>query len=195
MAKAGILHNPVNADKFGFLFVFFKGDFWYFEIYNMLVKCTMCAVIMFIWKGSATQIAVTLFFTIIFCFVAITTAPYKNTDLNANARLTTSTMVLTLFTALTLKVLLWKVDGWDKGIADGFCMAVNFITFILFSYRFVRVQGNFLCEVYFPKPCQNCFLAFNRMMGWKPMPEPPPEPAPDCDVLEPAPDCDALSGA
>jgi len=178
MAKAGVLHNPINSDKFAVLFIFFKPDFWWFEIYQLLVKCFMCGIIMFIWKGSATQVAVTLFFTIIVCFVAVSTAPFKNTDLNANARLTTSTMVLTLFTALTLKVALWKIDGWDKGIADGFVMAVNFITMFLFTYRFVRVQGNFLCENYCPKKCQSCFLAFNRMMGWKPMPEPPPEPEP-----------------
>merc|ERR1712139_36983 len=65
-----------------------------------------------------------------------------------------------------------------QGILNGFVMAVNLITMCLFTYRFVRVQGNFLCAQYFPKPCQKCFLAFNRLMGWKPPPEPPAEPAP-----------------
>jgi len=178
MNKTGILHNPANADKFAFLFVFFKPDFWYFAIYGLLVKCTMCGIVMFIDKGSATQVAITLFFTIIFCFIALTTAPYKNTDLNANAALTTSTMVLTLFTALLLKTKIYEIDGWDQGILNGFVMAVNFITMFLFTYRFVRVQGNFLCSHYCPKPAQNCFLAFNRIMGWKPMPEPPTAPEP-----------------
>jgi len=176
MAKSGILYNPANSDKFAFLFINFKPDFWWFAIYGLLVKCVMCGIIMFIWKGSATQVAVTFFFSIIFMFVAITTAPFKNTDLNANARLTTSTMVLTLYAALCLKVKLYEIDDWNKGVADGFIMAVNFITMVLFIYKFVRVQGNFLCEQYFPKRCQQCFLSFNRMMGWKPMPEPPPPP-------------------
>jgi hypothetical protein len=177
MLKSGTLRLPANEDKFSFLYVMYKPDFWFFEIYQLLVKCVMCSIIMFINKGSATQVACTLFFAVIFCFVALTTAPYKNTDLNANAALTTSTMVLTLLTALLLKTVIYKLDGWSKGLLDGFIMAVNLITMLLFCYRFVRVQGNFLCEQYFPKPCQTCFLAFNRLMGWKPAPEPPPEPA------------------
>merc|ERR1719174_3451882 len=87
-------------------------------------------------------------------------------------------MVLTLLTALLLKTVIYKLDGWSKGLLDGFIMAVNLITMLLFCYRFVRVQGNFLCEQYFPKPCQSCFLAFNRVVGWKPPPELPLEPAP-----------------
>jgi hypothetical protein len=185
MYKAGVLHNVQNADKFAFLFINFKPDFWYFEIYCLLVKCTLVGVVMFIDKGSATQVAVTLFLSIIFCFIALTTAPYKNTDNNANASLVTMTMVLTLFTALLLKTKIYEIDGWDNGVLNGFVMAVNFITMFLFTYRFVRVQGNFLCEHYGPKPCQTCFLAFNRMMGWKPIPEDgPPDPEPEVVAVE-----------
>ena len=106
----------------------------------------------------------------------MTTSPHKNLDLNAGAALTTSTLVLTLLTALLLKVKIYEIDGWDKGFLDGFVMASNFLTMFLFVYRFVRVQGNFLCEQYFPKECQNCFLEFNRFMGWKPPPDAPPPP-------------------
>merc|ERR1712196_204024 len=172
MKKKGILNHPANEDKFAFLYRFFKPDYGYFAVYDICCKCVMTGIVMFIDKGSATQIAITFSFTLIFCFVALTTAPYKNTDLNANAALTTSTMVLTLFTSLLLKTVIYKLDGWSKGLLDGFIMAVNLITMLLFCYRFVRVQGNFLCEQYFPKPCQTCFLAFNRLMGWKPAPEP-----------------------
>jgi len=176
MNKEGILHTAANSDKFAFLFINYKPDFWFFAIYDLLVKCTLCAIIMFIEKGSATQVAVTLFLAIIFCFVAMTTAPHKNLDLNANAALTTSSMVLTMFTALLIKVKIYEIDGWSQGVLNGFVMGVNFITMFLFVYRFVRVQGNFLCEQYFPKQCQDCFLAFNRFMGWKP---PPDEAPPD----------------
>jgi len=181
MKKTGTLKLPANEDKFSFLYVNYKPDFWFMEIYQLLVKCVMCSIIMFINKGSATQVAATLFFSVIFCFVALTTAPFKNTDMNANAALTTSTMVLTLFTALLLKTVIWRIDGWSQGILNGFVMAVNMITMLLFTYRFVRVQGNFLCAQYFPKPAQNCFLAFNRLMGWKPPPEPPAEPPPGAE--------------
>jgi len=175
LKSTGLLSTPANEDKFAFLFINFKPDFWYFEIYSMLVKCVMCGIVMFIDRGSATQVATTLFITIVVCFVALTTAPYKNTDLNANAVLTTTTMVMTLFVALLLKTRIYQVDGWDQGVLNGFVMAVNFITLFLFTYRFIRVQGNFLCENYCPKQCQECFLAFNRLMGWKPVPtEPPP---------------------
>jgi hypothetical protein len=176
MAKSDTLLHPINADKFSFLYVFYKADYYWFEIYQMLVKCINCAIITFIWKGSATQVAVSLFFAIIFSYVAITVAPFKNMDLNANLRLTATTLVFTLFSSLVIKARIWELDGWDKGVADGFLMAVNFVAMLVFIYRFFRVQGNFLCEMYFPKSCQTCFLNFNRMMGWKPMPEPPPEP-------------------
>jgi len=176
LKKNDLLSTPANEDKFAFLFIFFKPDFWYFEIYNLLVKCTICGIVMFIDKGSATQVATTLFIAIVVCFVALTTAPYKNTDLNANAVLTTTTMVLTLFTALILKTKIYEIDGWDQGVLNGFVMAVNFLTMFLFTYRFVRVQGSFLRENYCPKKCQECYLAFNRLMGWKPMPDEPPPP-------------------
>jgi hypothetical protein len=176
MNKEGLLNTPANSDKFAFLFINYKPDFWYFAIYTLLVKCTMCGIIMFINKGSATQVMFSLFFATIFCFVAMTTAPHKNLDLNAGAALTSAALVLTLMTALLLKVKIYDIDGWSQDFLNGFVMASNFLTMILFMYRFVRVQGNFLCEQYFPKECQNCFLEFNRFMGWKPPPDAPPPP-------------------
>ena len=52
----GTLKHPVTEDKFSFLFTKFKGEFWYFEAYGLMVKLTLVGMMMYVLKGSATQV-------------------------------------------------------------------------------------------------------------------------------------------
>lgn len=54
--KNNTLAHPVNEDKYSFLFLKYKQEYWYFEAYMLMVKLTLVGVIMYILKGSATQV-------------------------------------------------------------------------------------------------------------------------------------------
>jgi len=179
----GTLKHPVTEDKFSFLFTKFKGEFWYFEAYGLMVKLTLVGMMMYVLKGSATQVTVACCFAVFFLIVSLNTAPFKNNDLNSGEMLTRSATMVTLFVALLIKVELSEIDEWSYGILSGILMLVNLGVFVVYVYRFIRVQGNFICATYFPEICNNLCIKCNQMVGWKPGPDPQPNPTPAAEDL------------
>merc|ERR1712070_1025772 len=176
--RNGTLSHPVTEDKFAFLFTKFKGEYWYFEAYGLVVKLTLVGMIMYVLKGSATQVMVSCIFGTLFLIVALNTAPFKNNDLNSGEMLTRSATMVTLFVALLIKVEISTIDEWSEGILSGTLMLVNLVVMVLYIYRFIRVQGNFLCATYMPDFCNQMCIKCNQIVGWKPGPDPQPDPTP-----------------
>jgi hypothetical protein len=135
---------------------------------------TLCGVIMYVLKCSATQVTVSIIFACLFLIVSLHTSPFKNNDLNQGEMLTRSATLVTLFVALLLKVEIYDIDDWSEGILSGILMCVNLVVICLFVYRFIRVQGNFLCETYCPDFLARGCLACNQWLGWKPGPQTAP---------------------
>jgi hypothetical protein len=163
----GTLDHPVNEDKYSFLFLKFKQEYWFMESYMLLVKFSLIGIIMYVLKGSATQVTISILFAMVFLIVSLNTAPYKNNDMNQGETITRSATLVTLFCALLIKVKLATIDEWSEGVLNGILMFVNVIVFVVFIYRFIRVQGLFLCENYFPDVCAGvCFKCF-QWCGWR----------------------------
>ena len=78
--------------------------------------------------------------------------------MNQGELITRCATVVTLFCALLLKVKIHDIDGWGGGVLSGILLLVNLGVFCVFTFRFVRVQGLFLCETYMPEICAACCL-------------------------------------
>jgi hypothetical protein len=171
-SKQGTLAHPVNEDKYSFLFLKYKKEYWYMEAYMLMVKLTLVGVIMYILKGSATQVTVSFVFAALFLVVSLNTSPFKNNDMNSGEMITRCATMVTLFCALLIKVKIYDIDEWDQGVLNGILMFVNLCVMIVFIYRFVRVQGLFLCDTYGPECgaawCKKCF----QYCGWRDGPAP-----------------------
>jgi hypothetical protein len=165
--RNGTITHPVNEDKYEFLFLKFKKEYWYMEAYSLMVKFTLIGLIMYVLKGSATQVTVALSFGLLFLIVSLNTSPFKNNDMNSGETITRAATMVTLFCALLLKVKLYDIDEWSQGVLNGILLLVNLSVMIVFIFRFVRVQGLFLCQTYMPdvlsNVCLSCFIA----LGWR----------------------------
>lgn len=140
------------------------------EAYMLMVKLTLVGVIMYILKGSATQVTVSFVFAALFLIVSMNSAPFKNNDLNAGEMITRCATMVTLFCALLIKVKIYDIDDWSQGILTGILLFVNLAVMIVFMYRFIRVQGYFLCNTYGPQvfaaKCLQCY----QWLGWRDTP-------------------------
>merc|ERR1712046_227737 len=142
------------------------------EAYMLMVKLTLVGVIMYILKGSATQVTVSFVFAALFLIVSLNTSPFKNNDMNSGEMITRCATMVTLFCALLIKVKIYDIDEWDQGVLNGILMLVNLCVMAVFIYRFIRVQGMFLCDTYGPDCAAALCLKCFQWCGWRDGPAP-----------------------
>eukprot|EP00657_Telonema_sp_P-1_P010649 TRINITY_DN5174_c0_g1_i1.p1 TRINITY_DN5174_c0_g1~~TRINITY_DN5174_c0_g1_i1.p1 ORF type:complete len:107 (+),score=23.94 TRINITY_DN5174_c0_g1_i1:120-440(+) len=66
---------------------------------------------------------------------------------------------------------IYEIDDWAQGLLNGILMFVNLIVLVVITYRFIRVQGLFLCESYGPAIGVAAMTSLYQFFGWRPGPE------------------------
>lgn len=91
--------------------------------------------------------------------------------MNSGDMITRVATMVTLFCALLIKVKIYDIDDWSQGLLNGILMFVNLCVMVVFMYRFIRVQGLFLCDTYGPEFLAAACLACYQKCGWRDAPE------------------------
>lgn len=99
--------------KTGFLWDEYIDKYWWFEVFDSLRRLSQTGLLIFVFRGKASQVVVAMLISAISVALYINWKPYvKHTD-NQLAIISQAAIFFTLFAALLTKVEIDKTDNYD----------------------------------------------------------------------------------
>lgn len=127
------LHNgPKLKTRFGFVFVRYEPQFWFWETTEMLRKFTLCGMMIFIQQGSMTQVAVSILCGAFFLCAHVKFQPFDD-DLDDNLQ---SAALLATFLTLTVAIMI--KTGEAGPATTGFILLVNLSVLAIAIYALIK---------------------------------------------------------
>jgi hypothetical protein len=114
--------NP-DLSGISFLWESYNPDCWWFEIFECVRKLCMTGLMIFIYSGTASQIVVSMLFSIASIAVYVTYKPFPSYDDDVLAICSQLSIFFTLFGGLLLKVEVAK--DFDETMFGVLLVAVN----------------------------------------------------------------------
>ena len=108
--RYGIMNRPDDKIDFlsrlrslSFLFVYYKPEFWYFEVVETARRISLTAVLSVTFPGSGSQVVFAIILSLIFKEIYSKLDPYADKKMAFTAELTSIQVFLTFFTVLVIE--------------------------------------------------------------------------------------------
>ncbi|GMI17565.1 hypothetical protein TrLO_g3910 [Triparma laevis f. longispina] len=118
--------------KTGFLWDEYIDKYWWFEVFDCMRRLSQTGLLIFIFRGKASQVVVAMIVSAISVALYINWKPYvKHTD-NQLAIISQAAIFFTLFSALLTRVEIDKTENYDMDMFGYLLIAVNLLVIFLF---------------------------------------------------------------
>jgi len=137
----------VAIDRLGFLFLTYNPKCWYYELVEMARKLTIAAILVFIYDGSPSQVAVGFVITMVIIVICAALRPFADPVLGALYMYAMGVQMVTLFYGLLIitgqfEELVGEANGgWINGFSvRDFLLALNCTIFCLPIFKFAILK-------------------------------------------------------
>ena len=105
----------------------YSEELWWFEVYELLRKCLLCGVLIFIMPETATQVAMGLLISVASATFHVHLKPFKEAGDNDDQTIVLSVISFSLFSGLLLKTDTANEDQYEMAVFTAVLTAVNVV--------------------------------------------------------------------
>lgn len=98
----GLIEEQNAIRRLGFLFLAYKVEVWWFEVLVMVQKLLLSSVLVFLYTGTASQVAIAFFITFAFLLLVLINRPFTNQQLQTLQVYALVTQALNMFFGIML---------------------------------------------------------------------------------------------